>query len=102
MAFSDLLTEDLSSLDSCSNGALTVGTTQVEAKVGGSPLIGRRTLIIYNNSNDKMYWGATGVTASNGIPIERGNVAIIQASDSLSIFVIGDDTGLNARIAELT
>lgn len=82
-------------------GALTVGTTAVEARVGGSPLANRKGLIVHNNSNRIMYWGYdSSVTTSNGIPIFPGSAASWSIGPSLSIYLITDNPGQNARIAE--
>lgn len=45
-------------------GTVTVGTSQVEAKVGGSRLSNRQHLLIFNGSSNTIYIGPTGVTTS--------------------------------------
>lgn len=85
------------------NGALTVGTTAVEAKVGGSPLSNRINLTVYNNGsgNQVIYYGySSGVTASNGIPIFAGQLLSLDVGPNTSVFLIGSTAGINVRIAE--
>lgn len=82
-------------------GALTVGTTAVELKVGAAPLSNRKVLMVQNLSNKDIYWGYnSSVTASNGLIIPRGTERVFSVSDALHIWVIGTDTNLDCRIAE--
>ena len=82
------------------SGAVTVGTTEVEAKVGASPLSKRQILTIKNNSNKTIYYGPTGVTTSTGSPLEETEFIAIPLGPDVSIFLISADTGLNVRIQE--
>ncbi len=49
-----------------STGVISVSTTQVEAKVSGSRLSKRQSIILYNKGSDSVYYGPTGVTATTG------------------------------------
>lgn len=81
--------------------ALTIGTTAVEAKVGASPLTNRKSLTIYNNSGNTLYWGYTsGVTVSNGTPLLRDSLAVFEIGTGTSIFLVASNTGNNVRITE--
>jgi hypothetical protein len=82
-------------------GALTVGTSAVEIKVGGSALANRKVVTLHNNSNAIMYWGYTsGVTTSTGTPIQKGEERVWSASDVCTLYVISGSAGNNARITE--
>jgi len=82
-------------------GALSVGTSAVEAKVGASALTDRATLTIYNNSNSVIYWGYTsGVTSSNGTPILKREFLTFEVGPSTSIFLIAASAGNDVRITE--
>ena len=63
---------------------LTVGTTQVEAKVGVSRNANRQIVFIFNDSDQNVYYGPTGVTASGGfgIPIGPGQGTPITVGDT--------------------
>jgi hypothetical protein len=52
-------------------GAVNVDVTSIELKIGGAPLVGRRTLQIFNLSEtDIVYIGfSSGVTTGNGFPV---------------------------------
>lgn len=78
-------------------GSVTVTTSEIEAKVGGSRLAGRQMLRIYNGSNAVVYFGPTGVTTATGEPIEKKQWINIPASDALALFLIAA-SGSNAVI----
>lgn len=83
------------------DGALTVGTSAVEVKVGANRLTDRRLVTIHNNSNQTIFWGFSGVTTSTGTPIEKGEFIAIQVrNDSVALFLISSSTNLNVRIKE--
>lgn len=82
-------------------GALTVGTSAVEIKVGGSRLTNRKAVTFYNNSNQVMYWGFnSSVTTSNGTPIAKNEFVVWQISDVVQLWVIAGQAGLNSRVTE--
>jgi hypothetical protein len=91
--FSDVLSDNYVA------GAITVTTSQTEAKVGGSRLIGREYITVYNNSSQTIYFGPSGVTTSSGTPLEKGQTAGFPAGD-IGIFLIVSGGTANVRIQE--
>jgi hypothetical protein len=88
--------------DSYVAGVVSVSTSQVEAKVGGSPLTGREVLRIFNNSNTTIYFGPSGLTASTGEPIYKNQWVEIKAKDSLSVYLLtASGTASDVRIQEM-
>lgn len=82
-------------------GTLTVGTTAVEVKVGASPHI-RRRLVVMSADDNSIYWGYTsGVTISTGIRIYKNQTVWIPAGEELTIFAIADDAGKTLRVHEV-
>ena len=81
------------------NSSLVVGLTSVEVKVGASRLASRKGIILYNNSNRTMFWGGSGVTIANGIPLNKGESITIRNED-VSLFVVSDTADQDARILE--
>jgi hypothetical protein len=81
-------------------GSVTVGVTQVEAKVGGSRLDGRQMLRIYNGSNAVVYFGPTGVTTSNGEPIEKKQWINIPIGDALALYLIAGSAANDVIVSE--
>lgn len=69
------------------SGPLSVTTSQVEAKVGGSRLAFRQILSIYNGGNKTIYFGPSGVTSANGIPVFANQAVNIPIGD-IGVFVI--------------
>lgn len=70
------------------SGEVTVGTSAVEAKVGGSALAGREILIIYNKSNNSVFYGPSGVTTSTGVELKKGQFVSMPAGNAVGIFLI--------------
>ena len=84
-------------------GALTVGTTAVELKVGGTILANRKHVLFQNLSRRDIYFGFnSSVTVSTGLLVSRGSERSFDVSGSLSIWVISTDSGLNCRLAEVS
>src|SRR4051812_22777756 len=79
------------------SGAVSVTTTQIEAKVGGARLAGREALTITNKSSTPVYFGPTGVTSTSGdylkkdqsvsMPVGDMGVFLIVASGSATVIV---------------
>lgn len=82
------------------SAVITVGTSQVEAKVGASRQSGRELLYIENQSNVTIYYGPSGVTTSGStkgstllkdqfvfLPIGNQAVYLIAGSAGNSILV---------------
>jgi len=94
--------------DEIVNGAyvhttITVGTSEVEAKVAGSRLAGRQMLRIYNDSNNTIFIGSTGVTISGttkGEPLVKGNWINIPVGDATAVYLIAGSAGNNIIISE--
>lgn len=82
-------------------GALTVGTSALELKVGASALSGRKFLTVQNLSSSDIYWGFnSSVTVSTGLVIPKKTERTFSVSDSVAVWVIGPNAGLDCRIAE--
>lgn len=84
------------------NGAISVSTTAVAAQVGGSNLTERKTLIIYNNSNNTIYWGySSGVTTANGIPVYKDQYFTWDGlGPNVTIWLIAASGTNDVRVAE--
>lgn len=82
-------------------GFITVGTSAIEAKVGGSPLAGRRSLTVYNGGTALLYWGYTpGVTIASGTPIFKKQQAVWTVGPNQSVYLISSVAGNNIRVTE--
>jgi hypothetical protein len=82
-------------------GALTVGTTAVEAKVGSSALTNRKLLTVFNNAGATIYWGRTsGVTTSTGTPIYEKQFFTFDFAADAPVYLIAGTAGNNVRITE--
>ena len=82
-------------------GALTIGTSASEAKVGASALVNRKLLTIFNNSGTTIYWGRTsGVTISNGTPIFEKQLMTFEFAADAPVYLVAGTSGNNVRITE--
>lgn len=93
------------SLDHANNagvyGTLSVGTTAVEVKVGGSALSQRKNVTIQPKDNG-IYWGYdSSVTTSTGMELFKDQVLSLPVGPDISVYLIGDGAGKSARIGEL-
>lgn len=100
---------DLNTADILNNGgvqgSITIGTSAVAARVGGSNLANRKILIITNNSgnliNSDIFWGFTNaVTTATGTPLSRNAQIAIPAGPNTTIWLISASAGNNVRIIE--
>lgn len=81
-------------------GNLSVGTSAVEVKVGGSKLTGRRLVTIFPVDRD-MWWGySNAVTTSTGTPVFKSQFLVFDADDTATIYLVTDAASKNARISE--
>ena len=82
-------------------GALSVGISAIEAKVGISALTNRKVLTIYNNSNHLIYWGRTSsLLVSTGTPIKSDGFMVFEFSPTAPLYLISAFTGCDVRITE--
>lgn len=83
------------------NGAITVGTTAVAARVGASNLANRKNLTIHNNSLVTLYWGYSNlVTTANGTPLYSNQIISLDVGPNITIYLIASIAGNNVRITE--
>jgi len=80
--FSDVVNTDYKT------ASVAVGTTEVEAKVGGSPLSKRQILTLLNEGAQDIFYGPTGLTSSTGTRLRKNQFASIPAGDCISIFML--------------
>jgi len=83
------------------NGAISVGTSAVEAKVGVSILANRKELIIFHNGTGRLYYGlSNAVTTANGIEIFKKSIWSDKVGPNTHIWLISDTAGQDIRIVE--
>ena len=83
------------------SGSVSVTNTQIEAKVGASPLSGRQSLIIYNASTVTMYVGPTGITgATNAIPIFPQQERFMSVGENIRVYLIANTAGPHTAIIQ--
>lgn len=69
------------------SGSVTVTTSQTEAKVGASRESDRQFVRIYNDGNDIIYFGPSGVTTSTGEPLNKRQHVEIAITD-IGVYMI--------------
>lgn len=80
---------------------LTVGTTAVEVKVGGSVLAQRRMVHITPKENS-VYWGYdSGVTTTTGTRVWKDQTVFLPVGPDITVYLIANGAGKAVNIAEL-
>lgn len=81
------------------SGAISVGTTPVEAKVGATALTSR-LFVLVTASNGTIYFGSDNtVTSSTGTPIIQNQPVSFSFSESVPIWLVADTT-VDVRVME--
>lgn len=80
-------------------GSVSVGLTQVEAKVGGSRQVGREMIYIENAGTTVLYYGPSGVTTANGAKIEKKQFVFLPVGN-MAVYIIGDGASGTAIVQE--
>lgn len=81
------------------SGALTVTTTEIEAKVGGARLALREAITITNQGPGSIWYGPTGVTPSTGEELKKDQTVSLPLGD-IGIFLIKDVSSATAIVQE--
>lgn len=81
-------------------GVVTVGTTEVELKVGASVNPDREVLRVYNKSNRTIYIGPSGVTSTTGEPVFKDQ-SFEAPIGTQSLFAITDSSTADVIVWEL-
>lgn len=74
---------------------LSVGTSQVEIKAGGSRLTGRQLVVVYNDSSNTVYFGPSGVTTSGstkGVPVAKGQMVSVPIGNQAIYLIAGSSS----------
>lgn len=83
---------------SLTNGAISVSTA-TEAKVGGTRLTNRKTLVI-TPTDKTIYWGSSNtVTTITGTPIFKNQTLFIDIAD-VAVWLVSSSGTANVRIIE--
>jgi len=94
---------DVINKDAIVDHAFTVGTSAVEAKVGGSRLDQRQEVFIYNTTNKTIYWSVTNaLTTSTGVPIDPGEAIDLPFGEALPIYLIAGTAGNDITLMEFS
>lgn len=84
-------------------GTITVGTTQVKAKVGANNLAGRQEMLVYSReTNAVVYFGPSGVTTSTGIPVGPGETVNLPYGEGIDVYFISATAGNVCVVQELS
>jgi len=82
-------------------GAISVSTTAVAVRVGGSNLANRKALTAHNNGTATLYWGYTNaVTTATGTPLMRNQFAVWDAGPNTTIWIIAASGTHDVRVTE--
>lgn len=82
--------------------AKSVTTTEVLAAAGASNLSGRKKLIVYNRGPQDIFFGPTGVSETNGIPILKDEFASFDVGDNVNVYLVTKTGSSNVVIQEFS
>ena len=82
------------------NGAITVGTLASIARVGASNLTGRIAISIQHRGSGKLFYGASGVTTSNGTEIVKGETVVLPVSQDINVYLVATIADQDVRVIE--
>lgn len=83
--------------DNYLTGVVSVGSTQVEAKVGVGRLSRREGITLTNKGPNRVFYGPTGVTVSTGDYLDKNQFVSLPLGESIGVFLICD-TGKTASV----
>lgn len=86
---------------SIENESRTVGGTAINTTAAAA-LAARKWLYLANVSNKAIFFGKSGVTLANGFPVYPGDKHEFRIGASVTTQVIGDGTGLDLRVMQLS
>ena len=69
--------------------ANTLATADTAQDVVSSPLANRKYLMVRNQSNKRIFVGASGVTAANGFPLSPGSVMELRVGAAVDVEFVG-------------
>jgi len=92
--FSDVLS------DGYVTASVSVGTSEVEAKVGASRQVGREMVYLENKGTTVIYYGPTGVTTSTGARLDKKQFVFLPIG-AQGVFMIGDGVGGTVIVQEI-
>lgn len=81
------------------HGTLTVGATPVELKVGATPLANRKVLLF--QPDNRARWGTSNaITSSSGFKLNKKQYVEIEASDSVSFWIVSQAGTIDVTVME--
>jgi hypothetical protein len=89
------------SLASTAIAAAAVTATTTAADVVASPLSARKYLFVYNNGNQRVFVGQSGVTSTSGFPVSPGSYLELRAGAAVDIEIVANSGSQNIRTLEL-
>lgn len=84
------------------SGADTLSVAGTAEKVVASNLAARKYLSVYNNDNQKMYIGGSGVSSANGFPVSPGSYVELRAGAAVDVYYDSAKSGHAIRTLELS
>jgi hypothetical protein len=82
--------------------SVSVGTTAVELKVGGSAQQDRKMMLIQSQGNHIYIGTDSSVTTANGIKLAKDQIIPIEAGTMVQIFAIASSGTIDVRIWEMS
>lgn len=82
--------------------AETLDAANTAQDIVASPLSNRKYLWVYNNDNQKMFIGQSGVTSANGFPVSPGSYIELRAGAAVDIEFVSSKLNHEIRTLEIS
>jgi hypothetical protein len=96
------LTVNDAALANTALAAINKSCTTSASVVVASPLSARKYLDVYNNGNQKIFLGGSGVTTTTGFPVSPGSYLELRAGAAQSLYMIAANGTQDVRTLELS
>jgi hypothetical protein len=83
------------------SAAETLDVANTAQDVVAAPLASRKYLFVYNNDNQKMWIGQSGVTSANGFPISPGSYMELKVGSAVDIEFVSAKIAHEIRTLEI-
>lgn len=84
------------------SGSTTLASANTAQDVVASPLSNRKYLYMYNNDNQKMFIGQSGVSSANGFPLSPRSYIELRAGAAVDIEFVSAKASHDLRFLELS
>lgn len=84
------------------SGHISVSTSATELKVGANKLTGRQNILVQNLGPQTIYFGPSGVSTTNGMPLYKDQFMTLPIGDNVAIYAITGSSICTVVVQEIS